>query len=160
VKNDVKVFFRKISKYKPKSVRHLLVIQWYYHYNEEEDESESEEDPAFKLDLMNPLIDDKIQCSVCLKLFTQGAVQGAAQGAQGAGFRDYRNIPEDHEDELKELQCDVCLRVFSTLKNMNRHMRVHRPADKEFQCSVCQKKFVNLWNLNRHMIRRHPHWEF
>jgi hypothetical protein len=41
------------------------------HEDEEEDESESEEDPAFKLDLMNPLVDDKIQCSVCLKLFTK-----------------------------------------------------------------------------------------
>ena len=52
-------------------------------------------------------------------------------------------------DESKAFKCDVCLKVFSNLKDLNKHHRIHT-GEKPFACQICEKKFSQKHHLVQH----------
>ena len=46
--------------------------------------------------------------------------------------------------------CNVCGRLFTTIRTLRRHMAVHSEG-KQHQCAVCGRRFMQLTNLKAHM---------
>lgn len=53
--------------------------------------------------------------------------------------------------KIKLFKCNVCLKEFRKLCDLDRHMRVHT-GEKPFTCILCQKGFQQAHNLTKHMI--------
>ena len=49
-----------------------------------------------------------------------------------------------------KLQCDTCLRFFSSSHSLRRHQRIHN-KDYCYVCKFCDKKFTDDSNLQKHM---------
>lgn len=59
---------------------------------------------------------------------------------------------EPPKDEgLKELQCQKCLKNFSTRKQLTLHLYTHR--EKFFSCDTCGSKFNNRQQIKKHVMR-------
>ena len=52
-------------------------------------------------------------------------------------------------DESKAMKCDVCLKLFSTKRELKRHYRTHT-GEKPFACQICDKKYSQKHALTRH----------
>jgi uncharacterized Zn-finger protein len=50
----------------------------------------------------------------------------------------------------KQHKCLICDKFFTTVANLNVHLRSHA-GDKPYKCSVCQKGFIQSNNLSTHM---------
>ena len=57
-----------------------------------------------------------------------------------------------HEDP--NLECDICFKVFSTLKNLEMHKPIHSKIFK-FKCKYCLKKFHQKGNMKIHEKKYH-----
>ena len=52
-------------------------------------------------------------------------------------------------DDSKGFKCDVCLKVFTIKKDLERHYRTHT-GEKPFACQICDRKFARKDHLVRH----------
>lgn len=53
--------------------------------------------------------------------------------------------------EDKNLQCDICEKMFSRKKHLARHMRLHTDQNVKMTCDICGKVFIYKWSLKVHM---------
>ncbi|VEN63199.1 unnamed protein product [Callosobruchus maculatus] len=51
----------------------------------------------------------------------------------------------------KKFRCDVCLKEFSRLFEVERHIRVHT-GEKPFTCNICNKGYQQRHNLSKHLL--------
>lgn len=49
------------------------------------------------------------------------------------------------------LECDICLKKFSTPYTMRRHRTIHSPHFLKHQCDYCPRRFNWLDNLRSHI---------
>lgn len=55
----------------------------------------------------------------------------------------------------RQLQCENCNLEFSTKKNLNRHLKLHKENNEVLQCNECKRTYQNEWNFKVHITRRH-----
>ncbi|XP_022247649.1 protein tramtrack, beta isoform-like isoform X4 [Limulus polyphemus] len=60
---------------------------------------------------------------------------------------------------IKENECSVCKKTFSSKSNMKRHQEMHRPARHSYQCSICFRSFSWKGNLKTHKQTVHAGME-
>lgn len=91
-----------------------------------------------------PADEPKFVCSVCGMSFKR--------------FNDYNfhlkqhGVDELGEEEIKpamEEVCEICKRVYSTKRLLQRHLLTH--GEKKFLCSYCGKGFVRNASLQSHL---------
>ncbi|CAH1981721.1 unnamed protein product [Acanthoscelides obtectus] len=51
----------------------------------------------------------------------------------------------------KKFRCDVCLKEFGRLYEVERHIRVHT-GEKPFICNICNKGYQQRHNLSKHLL--------
>lgn len=51
------------------------------------------------------------------------------------------------KEKTKTYTCDVCERTFFRAEHLERHKKIHIPAEKKFSCDLCKKKFNRKDNL-------------
>nr|CAH7731545.1 unnamed protein product [Callosobruchus chinensis] len=51
----------------------------------------------------------------------------------------------------KKFRCDVCLKEFGRLFEVERHIRVHT-GEKPFMCNICNKGYQQRHNLSKHLL--------
>lgn len=56
--------------------------------------------------------------------------------------------------EKDPLQCEVCLKYFSSKNNKKRHEMIHS-GEKPFQCALCDRSFARKDHIQDHMERTH-----
>ena len=54
-------------------------------------------------------------------------------------------------DDSRGFNCDVCLKMFISNSQLQRHYRIHT-GKKPFVCQICDNKFTNKSNLARHQV--------
>lgn len=52
--------------------------------------------------------------------------------------------------DLQKMKCDICSKNFSTLTNLNRHLKTHFP-DNSFVCAFCAKTFTTRQHHDEHL---------
>lgn len=57
--------------------------------------------------------------------------------------------------EQKLYQCNVCGKEYQIKRTLERHQRIHDPAEKKFECPLCHKRFFRSDYLRPHMINVH-----
>lgn len=50
-------------------------------------------------------------------------------------------------------RCDKCGSKFSSISNLNKHLKKKTPCDATFNCINCNKDFSNRTDLNNHMLK-------
>ena len=61
-------------------------------------------------------------------------------------------ISTDIQNQLDNLTCKICSKVFVTVSKFNRHNReVHERPEKKLKCLYCEKKFKRKEHLLRHL---------
>lgn len=51
------------------------------------------------------------------------------------------------KEKSKTFTCDVCDKTFFRAEHLERHRKIHIPAEKKFSCDLCKKKFNRKDNL-------------
>lgn len=59
-------------------------------------------------------------------------------------------ILSNGETMEKQHKCLICDKFFTTIANLNAHLRSHA-GDKPYKCSICSKGFIQSNNLSTHM---------
>ena len=52
-------------------------------------------------------------------------------------------------DKSKAFKCDVCLKLFSNQRDLNKHYRTHT-GEKPYACQICNRKFIQKSTLVQH----------
>lgn len=82
------------------------------------------------------------QCSECEKTFTDGLMLISHLEEHGR-----------EEQEKKRKTCPKCQRVFASLNNLEKHMKMHGETNvKEISCPKCPSKFSTLSKLEEHKV--------
>ncbi|KAG4065130.1 hypothetical protein HA402_007527 [Bradysia odoriphaga] len=58
---------------------------------------------------------------------------------------------EVNKEKAKTFTCEICERTFFRAEHLERHKKIHIPAEKKFSCDLCKKKFNRKDNLKSHM---------
>ncbi|KAG8190223.1 hypothetical protein JTE90_011944 [Oedothorax gibbosus] len=53
-------------------------------------------------------------------------------------------------EELSKMHCERCSRDFISVKQLQKHVRMHRKEDKPHKCEACNKRYATLSALSRH----------
>ena len=67
-----------------------------------------------------------------------------------------------HEEAApcKKNQCEVCGKIFTQKKDLEKHSRTHLKKDKickkDFPCQLCEKAFSRVDSLRDHVRKNHP----
>lgn len=64
----------------------------------------------------------------------------------------YEDSVENPEEEPKNFQCDLCLRLFANKKNLLIHMRLHT-GRRLVHCPKCYKGFQKRSHVTRHLAQ-------
>lgn len=54
---------------------------------------------------------------------------------------------EMKKEKSKTFVCDICEKTFFRAEHLERHKKIHIPAEKKFSCDLCKKKFNRKDNL-------------
>ena len=57
------------------------------------------------------------------------------------------------DSRTSEIKCDVCNKLFVTMRHLNDHKRYHQ--DGPSYCEICQSKFKNMFSLRSHIYVKH-----
>lgn len=55
--------------------------------------------------------------------------------------------PSDTRTREKTFTCEICMKAFYRHEHLDRHRKIHSPAEKRFCCDICEKKFNRKDNL-------------
>ncbi|KAL4717862.1 hypothetical protein ACJJTC_001011 [Scirpophaga incertulas] len=61
----------------------------------------------------------------------------------------------DAEHPERSRRCNVCLKVFATLKSAAKHRNICKEIERKHKCSTCGLKFAYEISLNKHILRYH-----
>ncbi|XP_037040904.1 zinc finger protein 271-like isoform X4 [Bradysia coprophila] len=64
---------------------------------------------------------------------------------------DKMHATEMTKEKTKTFTCEICERTFFRAEHLERHKKIHIPAEKKFSCDLCKKKFNRKDNLKSHM---------
>ena len=97
-------------------------------------ESSNSDSEGKEKSLVSKLVEKKIQCDICQKLFKKKYK-----------LTEHKKF---HSDE-KKFQCESCGKCFVQSCDLKRHERTHT-GEKPFQCKTCNKSFAQSYSLNEH----------
>ncbi|XP_026283615.1 zinc finger protein 14-like [Frankliniella occidentalis] len=58
---------------------------------------------------------------------------------------------ESKHEDLKQYNCEKCKQVYSSARNLKRHMQINHSSVKQLSCPVCRKDFLSDQDLTAHM---------
>ncbi|KAG6446506.1 hypothetical protein O3G_MSEX004484 [Manduca sexta] len=77
--------------------------------------------------------------------------------ACSAVFLSEEDLINHHDGEHPELslRCNLCTKVFATVKSAARHRTICKQVERNHKCSTCGLKFAYEISLNKHILRYH-----
>ncbi|XP_013189114.1 zinc finger protein 271 [Amyelois transitella] len=64
-------------------------------------------------------------------------------------------VHTDTEHPELSLRCNLCSKMFATVKSASRHRNICKQIERKFRCSTCGLKFAYELSLNKHILRYH-----
>ncbi|XP_028173591.1 zinc finger protein 260-like [Ostrinia furnacalis] len=61
----------------------------------------------------------------------------------------------DAEHPERSLRCNLCLKVFASIKSAARHRSICKQIERKHKCTTCGLKFAYEISLNKHILRYH-----
>ncbi|CAG9781917.1 unnamed protein product [Diatraea saccharalis] len=61
----------------------------------------------------------------------------------------------DVEHPERSLRCNLCLKVFASVKSAARHRSICKEIERKHKCNTCGLKFAYEISLNKHILRYH-----
>ncbi|XP_053623651.1 zinc finger protein ZFP2-like isoform X2 [Plodia interpunctella] len=72
-------------------------------------------------------------------------------------FHSEEQLADHNDNEHPELslRCNLCSKIFATVKSASRHRNLCKQVERKFRCSTCGLKFAYELSLNKHILRYH-----